>query len=135
MSLYEIWSLVFSFINILLFFYISYSFQKNFSNENKIKEILNSKLNNLIKLIEILDYSEEKRNEYLVNKRKISNILYNISRKKIYKYISETNIKDLKSNFDSLTFSLESDDKMYIGYKEKIYSKIDEIQYLLYNLK
>ena len=98
MSLYEIWSLVFSFINILLFFYISYSFQKNFSNENKIKEILNSKLNNLIKLIEILDYSEEKRNEYLVNKRKISNILYNISRKKIY-------------------------------------SKIDEIQYLLYNLK
>lgn len=135
MSLYEIWSLVFSFINILLFFYISYSFQKNFSNENKIKEILNSKLNNLIKLIEILDYSEEKRNEYLVNKRKISNILYNISRKKIYKYISETNIKDLKSNFDSLTFSLESDDKMHIGYKEKIYSKIDEIQYLLYNLK
>lgn len=135
MSLYEIWSLVFSFINILLFFYISYSFQKNFSNENKIKEILNSKLNDLIKLIEILDYSEEKRNEYLVNKRKISNILYNISRKKIYKYISETNIKDLKSNFDSLTFSLESNDKMNIGYKEKIYSKIDEIQYLLYNLK
>ena len=82
-----------------------------------------------------MDYSEEKRNEYLVNKRKISNILYNISRKKIYKYISETNIKDLKSNFDSLTFSLESDDKMHIGYKEKIYSKIDEIQYLLYNLK
>jgi hypothetical protein len=71
----------------------------------------------------------------LVNKRKISNILYNISRKKVYKYISETNIKDVKSNFDSLTFSLEGNDKMHIGYKEKIYNKIDEIQYLLYNLK
>ncbi|EUB15691.1 MULTISPECIES: hypothetical protein [Fusobacterium] len=135
MSQYEIWSLIFSFINILLFFYISYSFQKNFSNENKIKEMLSLKLNSLIKLTEILNYSEEERNDYLVNKRKISNVLYNISRKKIYKYIPETNIRDLKSNFDLLTFSLESNDKMDIGYKEKIYSKIDEIQYLLYNLK
>lgn len=135
MSQYEIWSLIFSFINILLFFYISYSFQKNFSNENKIKEMLSLKLNSLIKLTEILNYSEEKRNDYLVNKRKISNVLYNISRKKIYKYIPEANIRDLKSNFDLLTFSLESNDKMDIGYKEKIYSKIDEIQYLLYNLK
>ena len=49
MSQYEIWSLIFSFINILLFFYISYSFQKNFSNENKIKEMLSLKLNSLIK--------------------------------------------------------------------------------------
>lgn len=82
MSQYEIWSLIFSFINILLFFYISYSFQKNFSNENKIKEMLSLKLNSLIKLTEILNYSEEERNDYLVNKRKISNVLYNISRKK-----------------------------------------------------
>ncbi|WP_222703043.1 hypothetical protein [Fusobacterium polymorphum] len=97
--------------------------------------MLSLKLNSLIKLTEILNYSEEERNDYLVNKRKISNVLYNISRKKIYKYIPETNIRDLKSNFDLLTFSLESNDKMDIGYKEKIYSKIDEIQYLLYNLK
>lgn len=142
MSSYEVIDLRVSYINIFLstlnfiaFIYLSISFQRNFSNENKIKEVLNSKLENLLEITEILFYKDDERELYLTSKRKISNILSNLSNEKIKKYIKPDLIKELKEFFDNLYFSLEGNEKSYLRDKEIIYNKISEIQYLLYGLK
>ena len=135
MTCFEQIDLFFSFLNIILFFWISIIFQKNFSNESKIKELLNSQLDALFYLIETFNYLEDKREIYLNSKRKISNILFNLSNSKISKYISGTDINSLLIKFEQLTNALEANERESITYKESIQNKIFEVKYSLYNLK
>lgn len=134
MTYYEILDIVCSVINILLFVFLSITFQKNFSNETKIKEMLIEKLEKMEYLIENLDYSKDLHREYLLNKRTISNMLNNMNQKKIYKYIKEYKIKEFKKIFEELSFSLEDSKIDVLKFKEDIYRVIEEIEYSLYGL-
>ena len=134
MTYYEILDIVCSVINILLFIFLSITFQKNFSNETKIKEMLIEKLEKMKYLIENLDYSKDLHREYLLNKRTISNMLNNMNQKKIYKYIKEYKIKEFKKIFEELSFSLEDSKTDVLKFKEGIYRVIEEIEYSLYGL-
>ncbi len=134
MTYYEILDIVCSVINILLFIFLSITFQKNFSNETKIKEMLIEKLEKMKYLIENLDYSKDLHREYLLNKRTISNMLNNMNQKKISKYIKEYKIKEFKKIFEELSFSLEDSKTDVLKFKEGIYRVIEEIEYSLYGL-
>lgn len=134
MTYYESLDIICSVLNILLFIFLSITFQKNFSNETKIKEMLIDKLEKIKYLIENLEYSKELHREYLLNKRTISNMLNNFNQKKIYKYIKEKKIKEFKKIFEELCFSLEDSKADVLKFKEDIYRVIEEIEYSLYGL-
>nr|DAJ31724.1 MAG TPA: hypothetical protein [Caudoviricetes sp.] len=134
MTYYESLDIICSVLNILLFIFLSITFQKNFSNETKVKEMLIDKLEKIKYLIGNLDYSKDLHREYLLNKRTISNMLNNMNQKKIYKYIKECKIKELKKIFEELSFSLEDSKTDVLKFKEDIYRVIEEIEYSLYGL-
>lgn len=134
MTYYESLDIICSVLNILLFIFLSITFQKNFSNETKVKEMLIDKLEKIKYLIENLEYSKELHREYLLNKRTISNMLNNFNQKKIYKYIKEKKIKEFKKIFEELCFSLEDSKADVLKFKEDIYRVIEEIEYSLYGL-
>lgn len=133
MSCYEILDLLFSFINVCIIIYFSYIFQEKFSNSSQVKEILNNELLKIETLVEILFYSENKHTEYLVNKRRISNILYYLSKDKHSKFLKLNDISDLKSEFENLAISLESQDGEHEKYKTNVFNKILSIRSSIYH--
>ena len=86
--------------------------------------MLNNELLKIETLVEILLYSEENRTEYLINKRRISNILYYLSKDKHSKFFKLNDVSDLKSEFENLAISLEAQDGEHEKYKTNIFNKI-----------
>lgn len=134
MSYYEKVDLFFSFFNILAIIYFSIVFQNKFSDDSKMKEILNDELLKVEEFIVELHYSEQEHTKYLVNKRRISNILYCLSNDKHSKFLKLNDISVLKSEFQELTISLESKDGECEKYKTNIFKKILEIRSSIYHL-
>ena len=133
MSCYEKLDLLFSFINMCIIIYFSYIFQVKFSDSSQVKEILNNELLKIETLVEILLYSEENRTKYLINKRRISNILYYLSKDKHSKFLKLNDISDLKSEFENLAISLEAEDGEHEKYKTNIFNKILSIRSSIYH--
>ena len=133
MSCYEKLDLLFSFINICIIIYFSYIFQVKFSDSSQVKEMLNNELLKIETLVEILLYSEENHTKYLINKRRISNILYYLSKYKHSKFFKLNDISDLTSEFDNLAISLEAQDGEHEKYKTNIFNKILSIRSSIYH--
>jgi hypothetical protein len=133
MSCYEKLDLLFSFINMCIIIYFSYIFQVKFSDSSQVKEMLNNELLKIETLVEILLYSEENRTKYLINKRRISNILYYLSKDKHSKFLKLNDISDLKSEFENLAISLEAEDGEHEKYKTNIFNKILSIRSSIYH--
>lgn len=133
MSSYEKLDLLFSFINICIIIYFSYIFQVKFSDSSQVKEMLNNELLKIEALVEILLYSEENHTKYLINKRRINNILYYLSRDKHSKFFKLNDISDLKSEFENLAISLEAQDGEHERYKTNVFNKILSIRSSIYH--